>query len=468
MSNRRTFLRHLGLAGTGAYFFPSLARAATPPPKRLVIFYTSHGCMPGEFRTLGVGGNAPTSTSYNLSPLHQPLMAFKNKMTLLSGLDMTGRDLVTPAVGGCGHAIGTVMSLSGRGQNPNERTLGLGPSIDQYIVAKWKAANGGMHPTSLPSLQLAAMDTEGFGPYGNPILDDKGNPLPHDINPVDAYKRIFPNGPPTGMPPDINSPAAKLIRQRRSVLDFVKAEYDSSKVKLGALERQRLEQHATFVTDLSNSLVQPVMPTGCNATPGPSPRQPGERFQYNVSNMIRVAQLALSCDVTRVIAINVRQIQDELVPYVPLQFGTADLHQLIHGAARGYALEANVEAQKILKNYHLRYSEIFAQLLQALDAVTEPDGSKLLDNCAVLWSGELAEGDHGTYNCKWILAGGASGALKMGRSLVFGDAMRSSWSQDKTAPTNNDLFCNLATALGVPTTTFGLPAACKGPISALM
>jgi hypothetical protein len=75
-----------------------------------------------------------------------------------------------------------------------------------------------------------------------------------------------------------------------------------------------------------------------------------------------------------------------------------------------------------------------------------PEGNgTVLDNCAVLFSSEIEDGNsHSHYNLPVLVAGGLGGALKSGRHLVF--------TEDE--PIAN-LFISLLEGAGVPTPTFG-------------
>ena len=55
----------------------------------------------------------------------------------------------------------------------------------------------------------------------------------------------------------------------------------------------------------------------------------------------------------------------------------------------------------------------------------------------------------------YLLAGGGGGAFPMGRCLKYDGA----W--------HNDLLVSIANAMGVPITSYGNPAYCKGPLAHL-
>ena len=112
-----------------------------------------------------------------------------------------------------------------------------------------------------------------------------------------------------------------------------------------------------------------------------------------------------------------------------------------------------------------------AKLLGALDAVSEPDGSTLLDHTIVVMCGEIGSTNHTNFMVNNVLAGGGS-VLKTGRYL----------SLPRTTPTtrlpgdfypnaglpHNNLFVSLANVMGMSSvTTFGNPQACTGAMPML-
>jgi hypothetical protein len=87
----------------------------------------------------------------------------------------------------------------------------------------------------------------------------------------------------------------------------------------------------------------------------------------------------------------------------------------------------------------------FAKLARKLKAITEPDGTTVLDNSALFFSSEIEDGDsHSHFNMPVLLAGKAGGALRTGQHLRFPDQ-----------PSVGNLFVSLGQALGVNVPSFG-------------
>jgi len=97
-------------------------------------------------------------------------------------------------------------------------------------------------------------------------------------------------------------------------------------------------------------------------------------------------------------------------------------------------------------------------MMDKLRATKEADGSSMLDNTLMLWGNELGAGNSHTYkDIPWLLAGGAGGALKMGRYMQYSDQP------------HNNLLVSVCNAMGFDdVSTFGIPGVCTGPLPGLM
>jgi hypothetical protein len=77
----------------------------------------------------------------------------------------------------------------------------------------------------------------------------------------------------------------------------------------------------------------------------------------------------------------------------------------------------------------------------------------MLDNTVVLWVNELSSGRaHSRRDMPWLLAGSCGGYFNTGRFVQYSGAP------------HNELLLSLCHAMDVPSTTFGNPAYCSGPL----
>ena len=132
---RRTFLRGAGvtlalplLDSMLPAFTPSRLTAAAPV-KRFVGIWHPHGAAPGYWSPLKSGKD------FEFSFITKPLEAFRNRVVLISGLDMPEAMATTDEPGG-DHARGAVL-LSGARPRRNAVSPFLGMTVDQLIANKY-------------------------------------------------------------------------------------------------------------------------------------------------------------------------------------------------------------------------------------------------------------------------------------------------------------------------------------------
>jgi hypothetical protein len=490
--NRRDMLRLLGLASTATLLRPGLARAAGTVPKRIVFYYTGgsfrqgtgNGTMPATLNSWWAPTvpNAPdfhslmtpwSTTQHTLADAHAALLPFKNKLLYLDGLDMRSSDVdpLSPSnahIGGATHALTAI--------NRQTANLAGGISIDQFIA---QGINAPMPVTALPSLELG-ISSDSY-PYENeqqqstdaPLYAGPGQPLTLATNPLHAYNRILPNGPDNTDAMAQAALALKVARQK-SVLDFSAGRFSRLSATLGPLDRARLDAHASAIRDLENRLSVPpnnqcTEPTSAAITS--QVMQPAiGNFHAHANVMFQLAQVALACDLTRVVTI----IGGETIPYADFGYvagasGTTDFHDMCH-KTNGFsaALAADMSALATVKAFQTAEAGLLAQFLTTLDAIPEADGTTLLDNTLVVWCQQIAAHDHSLEYIPYVLCGGLGGAVTMGRYVRYPrvpDTM--AWPMYSHGPAHNDLFVRLANLMGVSCTTFGNGAVCKGPLAGL-
>ncbi|HKF64998.1 MAG TPA: DUF1552 domain-containing protein, partial [Vicinamibacterales bacterium] len=181
---RRTFLRGAGVT-LALPFLESMVPALTPlrltaasPVKRFVGIWHPHGAAPGYWSPLQQGRD------FEFSFITKPLEPFRNRVVLITGLDMP-EAMATDEEPGGDHARGAVL-LSGARPRRNAVSPFLGKTIDQSIAEKYG------QDTILSSLQLGVEDMGNFGncnwgyscAYTNSISwSSATQPLPTEVNP---------------------------------------------------------------------------------------------------------------------------------------------------------------------------------------------------------------------------------------------------------------------------------------------
>ena len=159
---RRTFLRGAGvtlalpLLESMVPAFTPLRMTAAAPVRRFVGIWHPHGASPGYWSPLQEGRD------FTFSFITKPLEPFRNRVVLISGLDMPEAMANAEEPGG-DHARGAVL-LSGARPRRNAVSPYLGVTVDQLIARKYG------QDTILSSLQLGVEDARALLPIAAPFV----------------------------------------------------------------------------------------------------------------------------------------------------------------------------------------------------------------------------------------------------------------------------------------------------------
>jgi len=465
LADRRQLLTAMGLGGL-AHLMPTLrnsAHAAGAIPKRLIIFYTQHGTEPSLWKPRGPGGaGEATETGWTFAPTYKALEPYQKDCLLLAGVDRRSTELPGGKISGDGHQNGQCASLTA-GPMATSKYAG-GRSIDQHIVEGLKMNNGGISPTSVPSLHLRILQNlPNLSLWGNPYYYGASMPVPIAHSPKPVYDRLFPGGVSPMMAPKPMGPDPAVLR-RKSALSFLTNEFGKVGNALGKEDAMKLQAHAALIRDLeqrldatgSKSKVSCTAPGSAsitNANPGS-----GDTWGITSDQMPRLAAAALACDLTRVVCFQVEE------PAPSAYNGPGDIHNVVHQLPGAMG---NPTSAGQVTRYHETHAKLFARIIEQLKAIPESDGKTLLDHTMIWWTGELPEAGHGWANCRYILAGGGNEYFKMGRYKSYGNYSRGQYGTDAKMPSDSDLMVMLARATGITTDKFGTPGANHGEIPGL-
>jgi hypothetical protein len=406
--NRRTVLR--GLLATGAAVtipLPLLeimlngsgtayAQSGAPVSPLFVTWFFGNGSLPGKWKPQQTGsGNA-----WSLSPQLQPLAPLKSHLTVISGLE---NKLV---VGGVEHPTGSAGATTGA---PLSGNAVRAASIDQVIAGlisqgtPFRSLEVGVTPATPggPQDSLATVSHRGPNARNNP-----------DFDPGAVFNRLFTRAKPTT--DGTTDQAAKLALVRRSVLDSVLQDGAALSKRLGAVDRQRLEQHLDSIRALEQRIAalptspaqQPASCTSATApTVGKDTRSEATP-QVNTA-VIELATLALACEKTRVLTF-VFSLPAAHVYYRHLAPDmNDDFHDTIcHGDPGDTSNQPRVDKGVI---YTMTCLNEFLTKLQK----TAHGSSTLLDAALVYVTSDTAWGKtHSKVEWPVLLAGKAGGRLR--------------------------------------------------------
>lgn len=452
--DRRSFVQSaLGLTA-GSLFLPSLLRSAHAadftPPKRLVVLLNQHGTYyPGwRMRWPGKGDSGTweqdlTNVSSNeFSEGLRPLHGYRDRLMVVDGLGLVSAEADASSLR---HELAYVHALTGAN---NILLSGIpmasAPSIDQLI------ANQIALPDRWRSLELGVEDV----PFSM-VFRDRLQQLPVETNPVRVFDRMFNS--------DVGE--SPIAPARPSLLDKVAQRYQALESRLSSSDREKLSTHRQLVRELELR-VQGLQGLTCDPdfVVGNS-----EVYEETFDSQVQIMQAAFSCDLTRVVSINMGTVPGDMIVGAPVDVHNDYAHNIY----------VNGDAAAAMTTYTAVHANHMRKVLDALAAIPEAGGT-MLDNTLVMWVPEVADGIHGFNRWPAVLAGGS--ALRMGRYLHYPlDTKYTAWTWDGTGEDHGQphqkLLTGVCQAFGLnlnsmPVTTIqgydGNPIDCTGTLPGMV
>ena len=437
--SRRGFMRAFAAAGgacsIGLPFLSQLVRAENETSARRLIIFSSPNEPVERALWQPKGGTGNDYAVTGLRAPFKPMAPYIDKLLFLGDLEMKSR-LDDPKVGG---HVGFSHALTGRrvvstGSNENEH-WGGGISVDQHIAQQ----------RGTSALTLGARVLKKNGLYR---LSYTGASQPVDpiASPVVAFDKLFGDTTLSA------AERAQLRAQRLSVLDRVSGDITRAKAQLPSEARQKLDRHADMVRSLEQRFAD-------EAELACSPEAPPEAGNYSSNAMfpttirrhVDVAIQAMACGVTDVATIQVSSsLGNDITPDWP-EFDIS-MNDTYHNIAHDFNQDSSnaTRRERRLKCERF-FSQMFAYLLEQLEATPEPDGGTMLDTSLVVWLKPL--GHHHVTDKMLFILGGGNGQFQTGRFRSF------------NGRSHNDLLVNVCNAMGVADDTFGAAKYCSGALN---
>ena len=426
--SRRMVLRGLGTAMAlpflesafptrlfGASTASTLVKAAAGP-RRLAWIYVPNGIDMQTWTPKSLGAD------YELSPTLSTLAAYRDRMTVISGLVC---EKANPNGDGPGdHARAQAAYLTGvQPQKTEGANLHTGISADQMAAQKIG------HLTKFSSLELGMEEGAQVGRcdsgYSCAYIhnlswrNDK-TPMVKDCDPQSVFDRLFANGDPH----ETAEARARRENDRKSILDFVIDDASSlQKNRLASTDKQKLDEYLTAVRDIEVRIQRlaeaaPVkIPDGAvrpDAFDRKSVRAVGVStsssvYPEHVKLMLDMMVLAFQADLTRVITLPFADEQsNQSYPWAGA--GNAAHHGTSHHMN-------NPEKMALLAKINVYHLQQVAYLLEKLDAIKEGNGS-ILDNSLIAYGSGNSDGNrHNHDNLPTILLGKGGGSITPGRHI---------------------------------------------------
>ena len=372
-----------------------LRLTAAAPVRRFVGIWHPHGASPGYWSPVQEGKD------FDFSFITKPLEPFRNRVVLITGLDMP-EAMATDEEPGGDHARGAVL-LSGARPRRNAVSPFLGTTVDQMIANKYG------QDTILSSLQLGVEDTGNFGncnwgyscAYTNSISwSSPTQPLPTQVNPRVVFERLFGDG---------TSPEERLTgrKQNASILDSVTRELGVFKRNLGQGDRTRVDTYVENIRELerririamSNAVKEPE-----GDSRSPAGKRPEFRLMYDRGAGVPRETHASAADV---------------------QLGRTDRTRLLirvhrgwHGTSHHGDKPENIANYAKVNRYHVQNLAYFVEKLSKI-----PDGDGTVLDHVLIYKGSNMGNSHRHAHEKVpvILVGGIDGTIKGNRHIAFPD-----------------------------------------------
>lgn len=365
--SRRTVLKAMGAAVPLPLLeamLPDSALAAGTGavPPRMLICHFGTGMNIREFFPAEAG---PDCT---LPRIVRPLKSWRKRMTIISGLQLEH---------GGGHT-GDYTFLTGT-EGWTSTGIQSGISADQVVAGAVGQA------TRFPSLQLSIARGTNYGQQGLATLswNKNGIPLAAENDPHVVFQRLF------GV--DDQRDAARRragFRRRGSILDYVNEQATSMERRVGAADRDKLDEYFTSVREIESQLQRDI---DWSQKPKPTPElddlgdysrslTPGAQgFDYTTYQklMYDLIALAFQTDSTRVVTYNVRrELRGGTFPVHNVSKG---FHPLTHHNNDPKNLDELAHVDEINMGF-------WAKFLQRMDEIPQADGRSLLDHTIVAYS----------------------------------------------------------------------------------
>ncbi len=421
---RRTVLRGLGtsvsLPFLDAMLPPFAARGATRTPvHRFQAFYVPNGMAMEYWAPKGDG------SAFELSPILEPLAAFRNQMTVLSGIKANWNYIHAGA-------SGSFLTGAARGGR-NEVEILADVSMDQLLARHFG------RQTQVASLELsmdlpanAGACTGNLSCAYTHTLSWRSptQPMPMEWNPRAVFEKLFGDSGSTQ-----RSAREARLRQHKSILDSVTEKLASLRKELGPGDQVKVEEYTEAVRDVERRIQRAEEQRDTELPALEQPQGAPPVFEDHLALMLDLQLLAFQSDLTRVISFMLGKEQSAR-PYP--QIGVPEAH---HPLSHHNDVPELVARMSKINRYH---TQLFSQYLGKLRATADGDGS-LLDHMTILYGSGISNSTrHSGDNLPLLLMGGGAGRLKGGRHLAY-----------PGKPTMANLLVTLMDKFGVPVERLG-------------
>ena len=407
--SRKSIPRRAFLRGTGAALALPVLDAMTPAfatatarPVRMAFIEVPNGIMMDKWTPATEGAD------FALTPILEPLAPFRDRMTVLSGLDQGQSKGLPFEVGGDHPRACTAWLTGAHCKMTSGADLHAGISVDQ-IAGRYFSKF-----TQLASLEVGLESSEivgacesayGCAYYNTISWRNETTPLPMENRPRAIFERLFGDAGTT-------DPETRLIMRQedRSILDAVTEDVRRLRGKLGGPDRGKIEQYLEAVRDVERRMQLAEKQGDHDMPQAAAPVGIPPVFSDYYKLMADLMVLAWQTDMTRVTTF---QIGHEMSGRAYPEVGFGDSHHSV--------THHQGDREKIAKviRINIFHTKMLAYYLDKLRQTQDGDGS-LLDHSMILYGGALSDGNlHLFTDLPLLLFANGVGGIKGGRHIRY-------------------------------------------------
>jgi hypothetical protein len=432
---RRSIPRRTVLRGAGAALalplldamlpaFATAAQTASRQATRLSFFTVPNGIIMDKWTPAAVGQNYP------ITPVLEPLAAFKDRMVVLSGLaNNEARKLEFEIAGDHPRACSAYLTAT-HPKMTSGADIRCGTSVDQ-VAAKELGTR-----TQLPSLEIGleipmvgACESAYSCVYYNTIVwSSPSTPLPMENRPRAVFERLV------GDTTDPVERAARL-RENRSILDLVSQDLKRLMRSVGEGDRLKLDQYSDAVRSVEQQISVAERRSTADVADMDKPIGIPVLFSDYARLMLDLQVLAFQGDITRV---GTFMVGHEMGGRAYPELGFGDPH---HSLTHHQGDTAKID--KVLQ-INIFHTTLYRYFLERLRSIPDGDGS-LLDHSLLVYGSALSDGNMHLYkDLPVFVVGGGVAGIEGNRHLRY----------PENTPMAN-LYLSLLDKLGIHLESFG-------------
>ena len=402
---RRTFLRGTGTALALPMLdamlpaFASAAQIAETRATRLSFFAVPNGIIMDKWTPAAAG------KGYPITPVLEPLAAFRDRMVVMSGLaNNEARKLEFEIAGDHPRACSAYLTAA-HPKMTSGADIHCGVSVDQI------AARELGRRTQLPSLEIG-LETPMIGAcesayscvYYNTIAwRGPETPLPMENRPRAVFERLVG---------DSTDPAERAARisENRSILDLVSQDLKRLLRSVGQTDRLKLDQYSEAIRSVEQQIQVAEQHAPKELPDMQKPIGIPEKFSEYARLMLDLQVLAFQGDMTRV---GTFMVGHEMGGRAYPELGFGDQH---HSLTHHQGDKAKIE--KVLQ-INIFHATLYRYFLEKMQSVPDGDGS-LLDHSLLVYGSPLSDGNMHLYkDLPLLLVAGAATGIEGNRHVTY-------------------------------------------------